>query len=386
MQTTSTARLKEGVGTRITRTPWGQSISMQATTWHHPWFTGAFWWPAQKQWVAVVRPGFVNGLTPSVLTTAARMKATPAFLAPITAWDGAKDIEQAARLATDSDTPTGTSPIYVPLYRNPLLTLSFQELGGADLPIPKYFIRRGVTAQNRRVVSGDVVLHQPRTALTSQLSFPADIAFGSSIVTQTLSLRAPASNDALKIVAMPQINPPDNYDPGTGGLVRSYEERTWDELLLATVFLVSPPNATGNPDGSWLPAVQHAAFWNLHWTQPPFQVLPGDPGVSFIPPLAGGAASLVTNSIIASINDMTTQAINLTIAHSMAGTFWTPTGGGSDSAFPATTTATQSNYGLNKTARNQAKRAAALASGALIDTLDPVFPYKAVPFTLSLLN
>jgi len=393
MQPNGTAQLREGVGTRITRTQWGQCISMQGATWHHPWFTAAYWWPAQKQWVAVVRPGFLNGRAPCVSTTAERMKSTPSFLAPITAWDGAADIAQAAQLATDDEYAAlgPNTQIYVPLYRNPLLTLSFRELGGVDGPIPKYFTRRGVTADSgRRVVSGDVVLHQPRLALTSQISYPTDLVLGSSIVTQTLGERAPASNDTLKVVAMPQINPPENYDPGTGDLVRSYEEQTWDELLIATVFLVSPPHATGNPDGSWIPAVQHALFWNLHWTQPrlqpiPSAAIPGSLSASFSV-LAGGAGQLVINSLVASINDMTNEAINITVANSMAGTFWTPTGGGSDSTFPTATTATTDSFGLAKDARNKAKRAAAIASGALIDSLDPTFPYKAVPFALSLLN
>ena len=378
--------LRAGNGTRITRTPLGQSVSMQRSTWHHPWFSAAYWWPAKKEWVAIVRPGFVNGRAPFVLTTGERMKATPSFLAPVTAWDGAADIQQAAELASENETPTGTSRIYVPLYRNPLLHLPFRELGGKDAPIPQYFVRRGITAvSGRRVVYSDIVLQQPRMALTSQISVPMDLVFGSSIVTQTLSERSPSKNERLRVMAVPQINPPLDYDPGQAGLLRDYEEATWDELLLATVYLVSPPNAQGSPDGSWLPSVKHSQFWNLNWHQPRLSVLAGDPGVGWIPPLVGGGAILFTSSIISSINDMTNQALNIVRAHSMAGTFWTATGGGSDAAFPAATTATADAFGLAKDARNKAARAAAIKSGALIDTLDPAFPYSTSPFSLSLL-
>lgn len=379
--------LRAGTGTRITRTPWGQTVSMQRATWHHPWFSAAYWWPANKEWVAIVRPGFVNGRAPFVQTTADRMKSTPSFLAPITAWDGAGDIKQAAELADEHETPTGTTTIYVPLYRNPLIHLPFRELGGEDAAIPQYFVRRGVTPDSgRRVVSSDIVLRQPRLALTSFLSYPVDLVLGSSIVTQTLSERLPAENSRLSVLAIPQINPPDDYSPGDGGLVRDYEEPTWDELLIATVYLVSPPNATGSPDGSWLPMVKHAQFWNLSWTQPRLIPLASDAiGTSFIPPLAGGAATLVTSSIIASINDTVNQTLNVLKAHSMAGTFWTATGGGSDSTFPAATVETADAFGLAKDARNKAARAAAIQSWALIDTLDPAFPYKASPFPISLL-
>ena len=94
---------------------------------------------------------------------------------------------------------------------------------------------------------------------------------------------------------------------------------------------------------------------------------------------------LITNSIIASLNDTTNQAINIVRAHSMAGTFWTATGGGSDATFPTATARTTDAFGLAKDARNKAARAAAVKSGALVDTLDPSFPYKASPFSLSLL-
>jgi len=249
-------------------------------------------------------------------------------------------------------------------------------------------VRRGVkSGSNRRVMSADVILHQPRLALTSQITFPVDLVLGSSIVTQTLSERAAASNDALKVYSLPQLNPPQDYDSGEGDLQRSYEEQTWDETLICTVFLVSPPGATGKPDGAWIPFTKHALFWNLNWAQPELLPLVSDPGTtSWIPPLAGGAGSLVINSVVASLNDMTNQAVNIVTTHSLAGSFWTPTGGGSDATFPAVTTPAAPSSGFDKTAKSKAAQAAALKAGALVDTLDPAFPYTALPFPLSLLS
>ena len=384
-------RLRAGAGARITRVPGGQSIAMDSSTWHHPWHTKAYWSPVWKEWVAVVRPGCVNGRAPSVLTTADKMKVTPSFLAPITAWDGAADIAQAARLAEETQTPGGTTPIYVPLYRNPLIPLQFQELG-LDIPIPSYFVRRGVTpGSGRRVMSADVILHQPRLALTSQVTFPVDLVLGTSIVTQTLSERAAASNDALKVYSLPQLAPPQDYDPGQGDLLRSYEEQAYDETLISTVFLVSPPNATGKkPDGSWIPFTKHTLFWNLNWSQPilqqpPSASIPGALTASFSV-LSGGLGQLVITSLLAPINDMMNQALNVVTAHTMAGNFWTPTGGGSDATFPAVATPAAPSSGFDKAAKLKAARAAAMKAGALVDTLDPAFPYNALPFPLSLLN
>ncbi len=384
-------QLRAGDGARLVRNPTGQAVSMQGADWHHPWFTKAYFWPSQNEWVAVVRPGFVNGRCPSVLTTADRMKATPTFLAPITAWDGAADIAQAARLAEETEKVDGKTKLYVPLYRNPLLSLPYRELG-LDAPIPLYFVRRGVVEMNRRVVSSDIVLHQPRTALTSQIDFPVDYILGTSIVTQTLSERTPAPNDSLKIISTAQFDPVqnNNYDPGTGDWMRSYEEQTWDETLIATVYLVSPPGAKGNPDGSWMPFVAHKLFWNLNWSQPrlqppPNMSVPGALTASFSV-LAGGVGQLLIGSIMGSINDMMNAAANIVSANSLAGNFWTPTGGGADAVFPDPPEDTTDTFGFDKTARSKAKRAKAIKAGALIDKLDPAFPHNAIAFPISLLN
>ena len=400
-----TPRLRAGEGARIVRSPAGMAFSMQSSTWHHPWGTTVCWDGAQKEWVAVVRPGFVNGRAPVVQTTGRRMQATPSFLAPVTAWDGAADIKQAATLASETETVDADTPIFVPLYRNPLLPLVWGACGGEGVAVPAYFSRRAnwiatqgrdasasaesFAASGRQLVSGDIVLHQPRAALTSQFTFPVDLVTGSSIVTQTLSMRDAAPNDQLKLVSMAEYRPPESYS-GTDKLLGDYEEPTWDELLLARVYLLSPPNATGAIDGSWIPFVRHSVFWNLNWFQPLLRQLPSDSRIpnatasfSF---LAGGAGQLVINSIWASINDMTQGALNVLTAHSLSGTFWAPTGGGSDSAFPEVATPTPvDHFGLSKDLRSKAARVAALNAGVLLDSLDPVFPYRAIPFDLSLL-
>ena len=398
-----TPRLRAGAGAQIVRSPAGMAVSMQGTAWHHPWFTTVCWDGAQKQWVAVVRPGFVNGRAPVVQTTGRRMQTTPSFLAPVTAWDGAADIKQAATLASESTTETvdADTPIFVPLYRNPLLSLVWGACGGDGVPVPAYFNRRAnwiatqgrdasasaesFAASGRQLVSGDIVLHQPRTALTSKFDFPVDLVTGSSIVTQTLSMREAAPNDQLKLVTMAEYRPPESYS-AIDKLLGDYEEPTWDELLLARVYLLSPPNTTGDIDGSWIPFVRHSVFWNLNWQQPALGPLPSDSNVKFIQPLAGGAAQLVISSMLGQLNDQVDQALNVLTAHSLSGTFWTPTGGGSDSAFPEVAAAKPvDHFGLSKDLRSKAARVTALNAGVLLDSLDPVFPYRAIPFALSLL-
>jgi len=399
-------RMRVGYGARVKRSTIGESVSMQNATWHHPWFTSIYWDGAQKEWVAVVRPGFVNGRAPVVQTTARRMQSTPSFLAPVTAWDGAADIAQAAELASESETETvdADTPIFVPIYRNPMLSLPWREMGAEGAAIPAYFLRRVAwiaskgrsakadsdawTASGRKLFSADVVLHQPRAALTSKFDFPVDLVTGSSIVTQTLSVREAASNDRLKIETMSEYKPPESIS-AMDKLLGNYEEPTWDELLIARVFLLSPPNAAvdSSADGSCIPFVQHSLFWNLSWYQPLLRQLPSDRDVTFTVPLAFGLGQMVINSILAPINDMVDRALDSLVSHSLGGTFWTPTGGGSDSAFPeiAATQSASGQYGFDKDLRLKASRVAALGGGVLTDALDPVFPYRAHPFQTSLL-
>lgn len=384
MQVALNTSLRAGCGTQIVRSPNGMLVAFQNGTWNHPWTVSVYWWPQRKEWEAIVRPGFVNGQAPKVHTTAARMAETPSFLAPITAWDGAADIAQAAELADDSTQYSQDGPIWVPLYRNPFISIP----GWMPLTeYPVYFTRRGVAADGtRQLVSCDVVLHKPRNALTSDVTIPADLVLGSSIVTQTLGVTSDPS-DRLRVFCIPQIQTETADQITADQILGTYEEPMYDELLLATIYLLSPPNATGAADGSWTAFVAHKVFWNLSWDQPALGTLATDAaGTQYIPPLAGGAGSLVTNSIIASLNDATNDAINMTTAHSLAGAFWTPTGGGSTYAFPAATTAAQDNFGLSKSARTKAAKAAAIAAGVWVDTLDPVFPYNANAFQLTTLN
>ena len=149
--------------------------------------------------------------------------------------------------------------------------------------------------------------------------------------------------------------------PGSIRTDSDYTEPTWDELLISTVYLLSPPNTPlgSDPDATWQPFARHNLFWNLNWAQPEFKParrrLRARP---FIPPLAAGAATLVINSQVASLNDATQNALNIILGSSLAGSFWTPTGGGSDATFAALATAqAPANAGPDRTKNAAAKLA-----------------------------
>ena len=360
-------------------------------------------------------PGFVNAECPIFRTTEleqAREAGLNFATNPLTGKPFASD---PVSNSAEELVPRKLRTIHVPLYLSPIIPMQWRAVGfdGAPtLPVPDFFLKRGVRrsplkfgadllgedaevygsdfdvpADLRLLRACDIILHKPRVALTSQVSLEAGPATGVSNVTQTLSLRTPPPGDKRLRVFSGYFSPPSQgIDPRLVG--SDYEEPTFDQRLISTVYLLSPPKTPlgSAPDGAWIPFVRHGLFWSLNWEQPQLQVLNSDPGTPFIPPLAAGAAQLVINFLTASINDLTAQSLNILSAHSMAGTWWTPTGSGFTAAFPAEEeTPAKGITGSDKTGR-LAEQRRRRRQRARAERLDLVFPFEAVPFSRSLLS
>jgi len=392
-----------GKNAQLTQTPFGDCISMNpGGRWRHPWWVTPRWLPAQQRWVAFIKPGFVNGNAPVYRTTI----------------KGAKSVEQDFGINPLTGRPFFSDDVFskpksqtydvtidVPITAAPAIALGFRSIGfDGDGDVPQFFLDRGVQppvplnkdgSQNvtdtapkpgmRLLRACDLVLHQPRLALSSSITLAPGPATGISNVTQTLTLRSVDPADRLKVFATSKFSPLAEIAEGFDPLAGDYEEPTWDEVLIATVFLLSPPNATpgSDPDGTWTPYVRHNLFWNLHYGTPEFRVLDTDPGIPFIPPLAGGAAQIIINFLTASLNDATQQALNILTAHSMSGTFWTPTGAGTSAVFPVDESS-EDTTGLEKSRRLQRRRIAA-ADAMKTSKLDPSYPFRGQPFPVSFL-
>lgn len=323
--------IQSGHGIKEVRNPHlGQAMRAKSSArWRHPWYTSARWDWQQSTWVATVKAGFVNGECPVI------------------------------RVLEEAEEETTLSVAWKPLYEHPELSLSFRNLGwDGDGDVPLFFQERGVQrpmlegfeaelsagAMNvdrtkrepgsRLLRACDIVLRKPRVALTSEVNVQAGFVTGTGTVIQTLGLRSPAANDRLRVHAVSQYQAAGlpTIDP----LSFQYEEPTWDERLISTVFLLSPPDEPDNsePDFRWVPFVRHSLFWNLCWEQPAFRQLDNRPDIPYIPPLGGGAATLVANFLTSSLNDAVRDMINMVQAHSMAGRWWVATCGGSDAMFP----------------------------------------------------
>jgi hypothetical protein len=311
----------------------------------------------------------------------------------------------------------------VPLYQNPPVGLNqWRALGwDGDKPAPLFFQERGVgdpppdiatqlqsqrinlasTVQpkgNRLLRACDVWIQQPRTALTSSIEVtPSGFVSGTGLVNQTLGVRPPGPEERLKVLSGtydPLREAKLNFAQRNPNLVASdYEEATWDEALIATVYLLSPPGLEPGspPDGAWQPFVQHHVFWNLSWAQrqvkPVFNVDIFRPLVALTGILAGGAGVGSVSWLASSINDATQGAFNILQAQSLAGSFWTATGGGTvgTEQVPVPKMDVPPVRTLNK-AENTAAKAAKAAREKRDRRLDPAFPHRGNQFNLNLLN
>jgi hypothetical protein len=402
------AEIRAAQRAKVNKTPGGQTIELgDRSKWRHPWFTQPVYIAAERRWIATVLPGFVNGRAPVYRTTVREMEELPDY--GINPLNGERHFSR--WVFRQPGSRATTTRIDIPLYHRPAIALNFRKLGfDGDGDVPQFFLERGVQAKpkdlgqqllgggvnvqslqrkpgSRLLRASDIVLHQPRTAITSDISIEPGIVTGISNVTQTLGLRSAAADDVLKIMSTARFAPTAPLAAGIDPLAGNYEEATWDEILVSTVYLLSPPGVPleSEPDSRWTSFVRHGLFWNLSYAQPKFGAKPTDPGVPYIPPLAGGAAQLVINFVTAAINDATQQALNILQAHSMAGHFWTATGGGSDSVIPEVTTPARGKTGLDKAGRLAAGRASVI-SAMRKTKLDPDFPFRAEPFPMDLLS
>ena len=295
------------------------------------------WLPNDKQpsWVADIQPGFVEHSCPIVATTVGNAPRQTLWREQVTKTQG-----------VDLNDPKAS--IDVPLYDHPQITLGWRPIGrdgDSGDAVPKFFKELGVgdppkavsedsigqpqnladqtvSPGNRLLRACSLVLYKPRVALTAQTDVGNPLVDSVS-VTQTLGLKAPSPNQKLKIAALSKYDP--TADVGIQPWAMDYQEQTWDDKLIATLYLLSPMDAPlgSDPNGSWTPYVAHNVFWSMDWAQPLAPDAPVQQPLTLIVPLAGGVAQPIVNMLLANVNDSYNQLSNMLAANSMAGRFWT---------------------------------------------------------------
>ncbi len=314
----------------VERTRLGQVLSARrGARWRHPWNTRARW--EREAWRLNVQAGFVNGVAPVVAIEAseapeeslARERAAGRKIEPGTVFD-------------------------VPLYEEPQLVCTWRAIGWDGEPgenVLPFFLERGAAPARRTILDSiaagrphnldddqppaglrllracDLVLRVPRRALTAVTELGDPQMDGYSLQ-QTLSF-TPRPVEPMRLRTVAKLMP-------TGGGLEPkvfdavYQEANVDELLIATLYALSPVKtaAESAPDGRWEVFVKHHDFWNLSWRQPRFNPAQPPEPLRFDLPLAAGVAQGLASGLLSSVNDAWNAVNSYLGANSLAGRFW----------------------------------------------------------------
>lgn len=108
------------------------------------------------------------------------------------------------------------------------------------------------------------------------------------------------------------------------GTLLNAGDTQYDELKMATVWIVSPPDAAadGEPDETWTPYAQHFAFWNLQHTSRLIPPKAPNPPLQLFVPLADGVAQPIINALLSFVNDQNAEAEAFFNQADARGMFW----------------------------------------------------------------
>jgi hypothetical protein len=195
------------------------------------------------------------------------------------------------------DVPLTDDPVpYLVLggWRNPLMpasvsaSLSGQIIAAAAEGYPKFFEKIGVKPaandgditkpgalegefdenRTREIRAMDVVLSKARIGTRLQIDVldPLVDAQTESISTVFLNDALRATEGRAKLRAVSKYVPPEEQSLALMyGTLLNAGDTQYDELKMATIWIVSPPGAASDdePDETWTPYPQHFVFWNL---------------------------------------------------------------------------------------------------------------------------
>lgn len=349
----------------------------QAAEWQHPWQISVA--HEDNEWRGYVNPGFVNG-RPAFVHMDAKWLSTQVKngdanprdfgINPLTgepyfsAWvfDHDKNSSGGSRVKGEGGPVrlTNSPQPYLTLadWRNPAASSTVTEDGRAAKAegYPAFFEELGVVpaskggplasfgttgddftgVRTRQIRAMDVVLRQPRSSTGLFVEPHNPLGTTSFLDFQTTYNAPPDTRSRLRAIQryIPILGAPGETGPGTipgiFGFILNQGDAQFDEMLMATVWMISPPNASedDDPDGSWEPYVQHKVFWNLNWANK-VQVVPDlSPKPIRLPlPLLGGVAQPLIDSFLGWINQGFSEAINFLAvelaARMSGGKFWT---------------------------------------------------------------
>ena len=338
------ARPLRGVRVATKEQPYGVIVSGDANSrGRHPWFINAryeFKDDGTGEWRASIQPGFVNGRDAHI---------------PMPAnWPDGKPPKDGRTTAHDVPLTAELVP-YLVLgnWRNPLTpdgvsaSLSGQILASPGEGYPKFFDKLGVKGaakggdvfmagalggepdenRTREIRAMDIVLSKARmgTRLEIDVHDPLVDAQTESISTVFVNDALRATGGRAKLRAAPKYVPPQEQSLALMyGTLLNAGDAQYDELRMATVWIVSPPDASGDavPDETWTPYLQHFVFWNLQHASRLIPPKAPNPPLQLVVPLAGGVAQPLINALLSVVNDQNAEAEAFFSQADARGMFW----------------------------------------------------------------
>jgi hypothetical protein len=300
---------------RLKRSRLLAALSLGRGGWRHPWFTSARWNAEEQRWEARVKPGFVNGLDPTVRVLDARgesrnvgLTETPGPVVPLVSFR----------------VPQPTPDFFVPLgvAKTPAVDggalLEAAQSGG---PVAVAGLL-GEAMPTRLLRACDLVLHQPRAR--TEIDVVTDGLGGAAGTGAQFRVRYVGG------MGRSYLRPTSLYQPNVTGDLASLVQGTLtdageDTRLVATVFFLGPEGVL-NPDvpvdETWTPFVKHGLFWNLAYSSPSLLYLPDSAGLRIDVPLAAGVATPVINQLLSQVNDANSALAQFLAARRAEGRFW----------------------------------------------------------------
>lgn len=323
LKTLRMGRVSSGIGADVTHTPAGTILSFDPSrNFEHPWRIHAKW--QGDEWRIFVRAGFVNGHD-----------------AAITMGTGAE--------TRDVGLTEPERPYLVARWRNPLVSLGMAASGLdlVELPAegyPKFFELMGVRPafagsrasesflpleeRTREIRACDIALMTPRVATNQEVTIHDPLTDFQTISISTAFNASYAQSVSFKyrIFTVPKWE--SQREPTMNErLAGTAIEPQTDEIKVATLWIVSPPNPEGGelavPDGSWVAYAQQDVFWNLAHA-PRRQVPPVPPKpITLRTGLVFGIADSIFAALLAPGNSFYNQIQSALNATTFRGEFWT---------------------------------------------------------------